>query len=156
MDLDPYDAGTDSAVTFEDPDDDTKPPDPIAVIAGFPFTGTPPMGTFTFELQKLLASCEDLVDNDLDGFIDYPADAGCDSAEDTSEHSPSLVCDDGIDNDGDSLIDYPEDPGCASLVDPSELTANVPAVAPFGLGALVVLVCFAVKSGAVSPKRVRG
>ena len=149
VNLDPYDAGTDSAVSFEDPEDDTNPQDPIAVITGFPFTGTPPLGTFTFELQRVLAACEDLVDNDLDGFVDHPADLGCDSEADTSEHSPSLECDDGIDNDADMLTDFPEDPGCVSLADPSEGSANVPALAPTGLGALIVLVFFATRFAAV-------
>lgn len=51
VDLDPYDSGTDSGPTFLSSDDDTQPPDPIANIADtFPFTGTPPIGRFTFTL----------------------------------------------------------------------------------------------------------
>ncbi|MCZ6782210.1 MAG: spondin domain-containing protein [Proteobacteria bacterium] len=50
VDLDPYDAGTDRGVTFTSPDNDTDPQDPISQITGFPFTGTPPLGTFTFRL----------------------------------------------------------------------------------------------------------
>ena len=51
VDLDPYDAGTDSGVTYLSADDDTQPPDPITNLSNtFPFTGTPPLGTFTFEL----------------------------------------------------------------------------------------------------------
>ena len=54
--------------------------------------------------------CSDGLDNDGDGKIDYPADAGCYDAADSSEAGG--VCDDGLDNDGDGKIDYPADPGC--------------------------------------------
>lgn len=51
VDLDPYDAGTDSGTTFTSANADTQPPDPITNIGNsFPFTGTPPVGTFTFQL----------------------------------------------------------------------------------------------------------
>ena len=61
-------------------------------------------------------ACSNGVDDDGDGLVDYPADPGCSSPMDTSEHDPALPCDDGIDNDGDGLIDYKADgsgdPGC--------------------------------------------
>lgn len=63
-------------------------------------------------------ACADHIDNDGDGFTDYPADIGCTSALDTDETDtiivtpPPAACADGIDNDGDGLIDYPLDPGC--------------------------------------------
>jgi hypothetical protein len=59
--------------------------------------------------------CDDGLDNDLDGLVDFPADPGCSSGSDTSEHSASLVCDDGLDNDGDGFTDDPADPGCFSV-----------------------------------------
>jgi hypothetical protein len=65
-------------------------------------------------------ACQDGIDNDLDGFVDYPNDPGCSSANDPSEREASRVCDDGLDNDGDGLIDYPSDPGCVSPIDGSE------------------------------------
>jgi hypothetical protein len=46
--LSPYDAGTDSGVSFLSADQATNPPAPVRVIEDFPFTGTPPLGTFTF------------------------------------------------------------------------------------------------------------
>lgn len=52
-----------------------------------------------------LTECEDGIDNDFDGLIDWPADPGCASTNDTSERGSS-VCDDGIDNDGDGRVDY--------------------------------------------------
>ena len=54
IDLFPYDAGTDSGVTFSSPDHETIPRQSIARITGFPFLSTPagsvaPLGTFRFE-----------------------------------------------------------------------------------------------------------
>lgn len=54
--------------------------------------------------------CSDGLDNDGDGFVDFPDDPGCASPESLVEDP---ACDDGIDNDGDGLIDFPADPGCA-------------------------------------------
>ncbi|HRZ85604.1 MAG TPA: hypothetical protein P5277_02380, partial [Candidatus Paceibacterota bacterium] len=71
--------------------------------------------------------CSDGIDNDHDGFIDYPADSGCISMLDNDETNVipvSYHCSDGIDNDGDSLVDYPNDPGCTSSNDNDE--SNVP------------------------------
>lgn len=62
VELLPYDAGTDSGSTFTSPNADTDPADPITRITGFPFAGTPPLGTFTFSLVS--------VDTDEDGMVD--------------------------------------------------------------------------------------
>jgi Tol biopolymer transport system component len=67
--------------------------------------------------------CNDGVDNDQNGKIDFPADAGCKNAEDDSEASPPRrppACSDGRDNDGDGLIDFPSDRGCYFFVDNDE------------------------------------
>lgn len=68
--------------------------------------------------------CNDGLDNDGDGNIDYPEDIGCESLEDDDEVyvEPVYVyeCNDGIDNDDDGYIDYPEDEGCDSLEDDYE------------------------------------
>ncbi len=57
--------------------------------------------------QMVFSLCDDGIDNDRDGLIDYAGgDPGCDSPEDDSEKSTTYECDDGIDNDGDGLIDY--------------------------------------------------
>jgi hypothetical protein len=53
--------------------------------------------------------CSDGIDNDGDGLIDFPADAGCLGPDDFSELP---ACSDGVDGDGDGLVDYPSDPGC--------------------------------------------
>jgi len=59
--------------------------------------------------------CNDGIDNDGDGLIDYPLDPGCADLYDTSEGTSALpACSDGIDNDGDGKVDFPDDPGCTS------------------------------------------
>ena len=50
------------------------------------------------------AQCNDGVDNDLDGTIDYPADSGCDSATDLTE-ARRLGYESGCLTDGDKLMD---------------------------------------------------
>jgi formylglycine-generating enzyme required for sulfatase activity len=65
-----------------------------------------------FRLASLAAQCEDELDNDGDGFTDYPWDPGCTEADDLSESDPTLPCDDGADNDSDGALDYPADIGC--------------------------------------------
>ena len=77
--------------------------------------------------QLVLPLCDDGIDNDQDGVVDFlGGDPGCSSALDDSEKSTTYECDDGIDNDGDGLIDYraidfgagdpyaDRDPGCDS------------------------------------------
>jgi len=56
--------------------------------------------------------CQNGIDDDGDGRVDFPSDTGCESAADFLETSALLPCDDGIDNDGDGLTDYPNDPAC--------------------------------------------
>jgi large repetitive protein len=61
--------------------------------------------------------CNDGLDNNGDGRMDYPADPGCVNTSDPVEDTvcPGVncpVCSDGLDNDGDTLIDYPADTGC--------------------------------------------
>lgn len=59
--------------------------------------------------------CNDGIDNDGDGKIDFPDDPGCTNATDDSEDSLAAPqCSDGRDNDGDGKVDYPNDPGCFS------------------------------------------
>lgn len=51
VDLNPYDAGTDSGTSYESPDRDTSPREPIAHITTAPLASNgnvPPLGTFTF------------------------------------------------------------------------------------------------------------
>ena len=66
-----------------------------------------------------VVACNDGVDNDGDGLVDFPDDPDCLSGADISEdHVP--LCADGIDNDGDGFTDFGSDPGCRSLLDDDE------------------------------------
>ena len=67
-----------------------------------------------------IPACSDGLDDDLDGLIDFPADPGCDDANDLTEQSALLVCDDGLDNDLDGFIDFPSDVGCESSTSGAE------------------------------------
>lgn len=70
--------------------------------------------------------CNDGIDNDGDGFIDYPYDPSCDSVLDDSEAPfDYFQCNDGIDNDGDGWIDM-ADPHCSAEADNSELPYDQP------------------------------
>jgi hypothetical protein len=91
------------------------------------------------------AACQNGVDDDGDGLIDYPADPGCQN--DTSFAQESPACQDGIDNDLDGKIDFdggaaanhgvalgPSDPQCGRFYQTQETPP--PAC---GLGAEVAL-----------------
>ena len=67
--------------------------------------------------------CEDNIDNDSNGFTDFPADTGCSSASDNDESSVAAQCADGIDNDGDDLTDL-DDTGCTDASDNDETGDN--------------------------------
>nr|NIR39269.1 VWA domain-containing protein [Actinomycetota bacterium]NIS33977.1 VWA domain-containing protein [Actinomycetota bacterium]NIU20860.1 VWA domain-containing protein [Actinomycetota bacterium]NIU68783.1 VWA domain-containing protein [Actinomycetota bacterium]NIV57368.1 VWA domain-containing protein [Actinomycetota bacterium] len=83
--------------------------------------------TATGELESELSNacyvtqvptCSNGIDDDGDGFTDFPADPGCASARDRSE--VDVACSDGIDNDGDGDIDFPDDLECSSPNDTTE------------------------------------
>lgn len=63
--------------------------------------------------------CDDGIDEDGDGLIDYPDDPGCSSPGDESELDLTLVCDNGLDDDLDGTIDS-GDPGCDDPTDGDE------------------------------------
>ena len=87
------------------------------------------LALIVFATPKLRAGakkCNNGVDDDNDGLVDYPNDPGCSSNGDNSETSTSLVCDNGSDatNDRDTLADFRlsgGDPGCTSATDSSEI-----------------------------------
>jgi hypothetical protein len=69
-------------------------------------------------------ACDDGLDNDGDGWVDFPADPGCQSDTSTLENP---ACQDGLDNDGDGNIDF--DGGLSAGVDPpaeADTYCNVP------------------------------
>lgn len=61
--------------------------------------------------DPFLSACANGVDDDGDGDTDAPADLGCASRGDVSEHDPELACDNGLDDDFDGHTDL-DDPGC--------------------------------------------
>ncbi len=65
--------------------------------------------------------CEDGIDNDNDGYIDYPNDIDCETPYSEEIIVQKWACNDGIDNDNDGYIDYPYDLGCVSSFDNDEL-----------------------------------
>jgi len=70
--------------------------------------------------------CNDGVDDDGDGKLDFPDDPGCDSPTDGDEADTCPAgpgcpqCGDGLDNDSDGHTDYPDDPQCTSASTGSE------------------------------------
>jgi hypothetical protein len=71
-------------------------------------------------------ACNDGIDNNGDGKIDYPNDPGCDSPSDTMEDTvcPGAscpVCSNGSDDDTDMKTDFPADFGCSSAAGTSEV-----------------------------------
>lgn len=76
-------------------------------------------GTDLVTVDTATVQCQDGIDNDADGKVDYPNDPGCSSPTDVTE-APNPACSDGLDNDGDGLVDYPNDPGCSGVRDDSE------------------------------------
>jgi hypothetical protein len=70
-------------------------------------------------LNQSRAACDDGVDNDEDGRVDWPDDPQCASADERSEHR---ACSNGLDDDGDGNVDHPDDPGCFSVSNDLEQT----------------------------------
>ncbi len=72
--------------------------------------------------------CNDGLDNDFDGLVDWPADRVCTGPEEDSE--ALTACNDGVDNDGDGGVDFgggllgglpaPPDADCRHSSDPNE------------------------------------
>ncbi|MCX5736909.1 MAG: hypothetical protein NTZ61_00130, partial [Proteobacteria bacterium] len=55
------------------------------------------------QAAEILPQCDDGLDNDADGFTDFPADPACQTAAFTRENSQ---CQDGLDNDHQTGIDF--------------------------------------------------
>jgi len=103
---------------------------------------SPPRITPRVQLQEALRSlapgeCYDGIDNDADGFTDFPDDRSCGAGF----GSETAQCEDSLDNDGDGTIDWAggpngedPDPQCNSQYDRKE------AASACGLGGELVLV----------------
>ena len=71
-------------------------------------------------------ACQDEIDNDGDGLIDFPADPGCSSADDESEvNSGPAQCSNDEDDDGDGFTDE-NDPNCHTDGNPSNSSSYDP------------------------------
>jgi hypothetical protein len=70
--------------------------------------------------------CFNGVDDDGDGFTDFPAEPGCEGPGDDDETDPRVptTCNDRVDNDQDGATDYPDDPSCAGRGRDSEFAPN--------------------------------
>jgi len=97
--------------------------------------GNDSVPVFPYGVVEVPATCDDGVDNDGDGLVDYGEDLGCDSPADDSEKG-QFVCDDGVDNDRDGLVDFPSDPGCYFPTESSENPACADGVDNDGDGAI--------------------
>ena len=67
------------------------------------------------QLRTSFASCDNGLDDDGDGFVDFPDDPGCREALSDVE---APACQNGVDDDGDGAIDAvgaPPDPDCAGV-----------------------------------------
>lgn len=73
--------------------------------------------------------CNDSLDNDGDGQVDFGADPDCQSIKDNTEGAPptpSVACSNGQDDDGDGFVDFAGgDPGCSSASDTEEYGLSV-------------------------------
>lgn len=110
----------------------------LALAASFAACGVFELGPGSPD-GSVARACENGVDDDGDGRVDFPDDPGCESADDPGELDPATAraCSDGVDNDGDGRVDYdvrgdgvvgPEDdPGCASAADDDEINVTAPA-----------------------------
>ncbi len=71
------------------------------------------------------ALCQNGIDDDDDGLIDYPYDPGCVAHGDFDEQDPvepelAPACFNTLDDDEDGEIDFPWDPGCLNAADTDE------------------------------------
>ncbi len=82
-----------------------------------------------------LPVCNNNLDDDSDGFIDFPNDPGCSNYLDSSEVNVTTppadpICSNGLDDDSDGLADFPLDPGCGTPLDSSEVNVTTPPTDP--------------------------
>ncbi|MEO0602710.1 MAG: hypothetical protein AAF211_14810, partial [Myxococcota bacterium] len=79
------------------------------------------------DCEGVIDGCQDGVDNDGDGLVDYPDDPGCAVGSDANEVDPfdAPSCADGLDNDGDGTADFPADPECDAASQDTESCGTV-------------------------------
>ena len=112
-----------------------------------------------------LTQCSDSIDNDSDGFSDYPADLDCLSLSDIDESGPlggGPQCSDSIDNDGDTLVDTNDpdchtdgNPGNGGSYNPSDTNETNTVAQGFTLGSPeIIKIVFAASGSADSEAKV--
>jgi hypothetical protein len=95
-----------------------------ALMCGTGYTCAGTMGSRTC----MPAACNDGIDNDGDGKVDFPAEPGCASLDDNDEtddcpSGPNCPqCSNAIDDDANGQTDYPTDTSCASAAGAVERT----------------------------------
>lgn len=76
------------------------------------------------QARSALPLCQNNIDDDGDGAVDFPFDPGCSSLTGTTELNPQNTpqCADGVDNEAtkDGRIDFPADWGCTAASDNNE------------------------------------
>ena len=75
--------------------------------------------------------CEDGIDNDNDGFIDFPGDSGCENLSDNSEDSDNV----NVVNDSDDFAD-----GYGSEISRELIFGSILGILALGIGIVVVLI----------------
>lgn len=95
----------------------------VLLILFYGYTTTVTATTTNFSQQiYAITECNDGIDNDFDGGIDFATDDQCVSWEDNSEAILEPQCSDTLDNDFDGFTDYPSDPECST---PNDNTENI-------------------------------
>ena len=84
------------------------------IDSGWSCAGEP---SICYQSVTISSQCADHIDNDGDGYKDYPQDTDCSSLQDLSEFP---ACSDNEDSDADGWIDL-VDPGCDDSTDTDEL-----------------------------------
>jgi hypothetical protein len=85
--------------------------------------------------------CDDGIDNDVDGDVDWWEDESCAGDPAGPSEGPLVVCNDGLDNDADGVVDL-DDPGCRGKrtgtdeADPAPVpsTLTLRTLRPYGCG----------------------
>ncbi len=80
------------------------------------------------DIRPHRATCANGLDDDQDGWLDWPHDPGCASAEGPTEVDPDVppACANDADDDRDGWIDWPVDPGCSGAGDDDERDPAAP------------------------------
>jgi putative transposase len=88
-----------------------------------------PMSVTSPASAQDVPACDDEIDNDGDGLVDWWEDPDCHDDPERQSEAPA-ICDDGLDNDTDGRIDR-EDPGCRGKATGTDETDPPPVPATF-------------------------